>query len=111
VSSQESSPITQWREKVQDVHNKLFRGGIWTSGEDLDPSTFMTQSEATEAITSATIELIETVAGKGVYSAVCPDCDGIGSDENATFWCDRCKGGGYVWLYDELRQSLKELSE
>jgi hypothetical protein len=96
-SSQESSPITQWREKAKETLEAVSKGD--------SPEAVMNY------ITSATIELIEGLIEDYNYADVCPDCKGIGSDDNANFFCDRCRAEGWIWLKNELRQSLKELSE
>ena len=31
----------------------------------------------------------------------CPDCEGVGEDENANFWCEACKGQGTRVIPDE----------
>lgn len=33
---------------------------------------------------------------------ICSDCGGVGSDSNATFYCCRCRGTGWVHMIDEI---------
>jgi hypothetical protein len=45
------------------------------------------------------------------HGATCPKCHGLGSDENATFWCSYCKGTGGVILEDEIAKAVARASE
>jgi hypothetical protein len=31
----------------------------------------------------------------------CPDCEGVGEDDNCHFWCDKCRGTGTRVIPDE----------
>lgn len=90
-SSQESSPITQWRKKVIDAAHKVYSKGYGDAAAKFvpaDPNSWWTEEQATEAITSATIELIQNAQ----------------HDDAKTCSCSLAS-----YLLFDLRQSLKEL--
>jgi hypothetical protein len=99
-SSQESSPITQWRERVLDeIKQMVNHGDHWDCNDDCLEKFENRQSEA--RITSATIELMTQIIGED--EPLPTSLFDWKDDDQRKYWYNKHRA--------DLRQSLKELSD